>query len=96
MQTYTLARNFEHKDITKNTLYELYYRSRFLAPLLQILVNASKLVKENRPMLLKYIIHSVHDLNIAQILDFLGYYKSKGFKEAKVIDFLASVRFEMV
>jgi hypothetical protein len=52
-------------------------------------------VKERRPMLMKFIIHSLHDLNIAQTLNFLGYYRKNGFS-SKPIDFLASIRFEMV
>lgn len=45
---------------------------------------------------MKYVIFGLHDLNVAQTLEFLGYYKRLGFKEAKVIDFLSSVRFEVL
>jgi len=39
VQTYTLVRNFEHKDKTKNTDFELIYKSRLLAPLIQVFKN---------------------------------------------------------
>ena len=45
-------------------------------------------------MILKYILLGLHDINIAQALDFMGYFKD--FKDARPIDFLASLRFEIV
>ena len=46
-------------------------------------------------MMIKYVLQVLHDLNIAQTLDFLGYF-SKGFTLIKPIDFLASLRFEIL
>lgn len=70
-----MIRNFEHKDKTKNTDFELIYRSRLLVPLIQVLQNVKKIAIERNPLMIKYMIHGMHDLNIAQALDFLGYFK---------------------
>lgn len=46
---------------------------------------------------MKYLLISLHDLNIAQTLNFLGYYRSSSaFKTSQPIDFLASIRFEVL
>lgn len=61
IQTYILAHNFENRMPD----FQSIYLSRMLVPLLRLLQNARILHLERRPVILKYIVHGVHDLNLA-------------------------------
>jgi hypothetical protein len=75
----------------------MYYQSRLLTPLSLVLSNVHTIIRNRHPLTMKYLIHSLHDLNIAQALNFLGYYSSpEAYKTSQPIDFLASIRFEVI
>lgn len=61
IQTYILAHNFENRVPD----FQVIYLSRMLMPLLRLLQHAKTLHEERRPVILKYIVHGVHDLNLA-------------------------------
>lgn len=89
--TFILANNFE----ADSKEYENMYQTMMLEPLAQVLGNVKTLGEEGREILPKYIVHGVHDLNLAQLLKFVGYYQLYKDK-AKPIVFASSIRFELL
>eukprot|EP00347_Sterkiella_histriomuscorum_P008199 403346001 len=90
--TYILANNFEHVT----TYFKQLYHLRLMKPLVQVIKNAQELQKAKRPIILKYLVHGLHDFNLAQILEFLNYYELKGWNNINPINFGSNIRFELL
>ncbi|CDW71688.1 acid phosphatase [Stylonychia lemnae] len=90
--TYILANNFK----SSHDHFKSLYQYRIMKPLIDVLVNAKTLQKARRPLILKYIVHGLHDINLAQILDFLDYFNQLGWQKIQPLDFASSIRFELL
>jgi len=65
-----------------------------MVPTGNLFENVVKLHSNHKDHKLKYVIVNLHDTNISNILRFLGYFKTYGYK--KFVKFSSSVRFELL
>jgi hypothetical protein len=90
MECFILSNNF----VGPSELPSKIYLSRMLWPIQRVLEAARIFQLSSNPMKLKYLIFNLHDTNVSNLLRFLGYFDTYGYK--KWVKFSSSVRFELL